>query len=387
MLLALAAVVCTIKYEPIIDSDRNRSNFYLFEKRIAAEENKKVPAKGSSTLRITHFDSHWHGMNVNEFVKIAEDTQSNVIVARGVPEREGYEAVVRSTLITKGFHPSSVVRGPCASLPSGIVIGVRGCELDSTKTEVLGLEDGTAGWQIAVSAKDPLTDVISLYYLLIATLDPFDAGRRSRQMSLLHRRVLHLDQKGAKFFLLGGFYSEQTSYSVASMNYLGLLQNAFTLTNKALPTHTSWSGIVSDTAYVSRHAYNDVKDVSVWHAENLDCLPILLDIGKRAALASSPHPPPSSYSPPQPTWTQKITSWMRDKYHSLRTMISSVNWKIVGVIVLSIVGIVLLVLVLRLSMNRKHDRKIQGTAAWTDSDLKIVKKSVAENYPDEKSRV
>ena len=113
------------KFKPVKGFDANRLAFYKYEQTVAATENAKLRNSGGNYLRVAHFDAHWHGLTVQEYIGLQKATNAHILVARGVPEREGYVDAVRKRLNEAGFDHTSVVESPCASLTSGMVIGVR----------------------------------------------------------------------------------------------------------------------------------------------------------------------------------------------------------------------------------------------------------------------
>jgi hypothetical protein len=360
--LALVSLAsCVTTYEPEPDFHGNRKKFYAHEASVATRENAIVKNYTSDNLRISHFDAHWRGITVRDYLSIARETKSDIIIARGVPERDGSVDEVRRSLKVAGFGETSIVTSPSGSLTSGIVIGVKGQRFTLESPIWLTEKERVAAVEVPLVIPTPQGP--QCLHLIILTLDAYDAEARLRQLNVVQERTLTHEKTLARYIVLGGFHGKVMT-GASEIHVLnkpeGLVTNAFSVINRPSPNYTSWLGVFSDTALVSRSLHNAIRDINVWHTDRADCLPILLDI--------------SLY---------RLTSFVEgrlDQKHS-----KNWDWRMISATIAGIFGIGILVIIMLKYRGSGSTGKRVRVAGFTDADIKISQRqSVSEEYPREK---
>lgn len=375
-LLSLAALASSVTtYNPVEGFDKNRHHFYEHERKVAQRENPKLKTYGNDNVRVAHFDTHWHGLSIEEYFSLADEISADVLVARGVPERQGHINVIRSRLTQKGFDASSVIHEPMAALTSGLLVGVRS-GITVASYSPITVEGRIAAMEVVLNMK-PAEKVL----LVVLTLDAIDQPSRIRQLEKIHDRMSSYEQQTPSYMILGGFHSYLSVYSkeLGIINRpFGVLTDAHSVVVKSLPYYTSWWGSATDAALVSKNMRKFIRDVNVWHTDRADCLPIVVDLAMQRHYSS-------------PIFS---TSQVKSRFDGIKRYFTPVSWK--GIFCgLGITAIVAMFVIIwyHLRRNKRHTgQRIQGTAKiFSDNDLKIIPSDKqgeikAEGYPNEKEQ-
>lgn len=373
------------KFKPVRDFDSNRLAFYKYERTVAASENAKLRNASGDYLRVAHFDAHWHGLTVQEYLVLQEATRAHILVARGVPEREGYTEAVRKRLNEAGFDATSVIESPCASLTSGMVIGVRqGITIEHYSFHTL--EDR----HVALEAVVRLSPHVNPIHMIALTLDANDEPSRIRQLQLVNKRVLQLQSQAIHYMVMGGIWGHARFSREAKTLQFGNVnaKDAFFAAQHLAPLYTSWLGDYTDTNYISESLMPAVKDAQTWHAE-VDCLPILVDLDMKVKLASPVLPAIHRYMTGDCKGKHQPGKYMSFLCRHWRTVLLSL-----GALVAAIAVAVGAALFMKRTSRGGAGRPIQATGSkhhqHADPDAKLKNSSVQqpqqaeETYEDEK---
>lgn len=367
-------------YTPVKGFDANRMTFYKHERNMATQLNPNIRNHPNS-LRIAHFDAHWHGMTISEYIDLQRATSAHILVARGVPEREGYAETIKRRIVQAGFDDTSLVESPCAALTSGMLVGVsRGINIrDSHFVEWDGKNVALEA-EIVIGNYEPLT-------LVVLSLDALDETLRIRQLNAINSRLHFLQSAKRDFLVLGGLHADvrSSAESRVLLSSAVTARDAFFVVSRLAPSYTSWWGKYTDTVWVAEGLMSSIIDTQVFHAE-VDCLPVLVDFDMKAAHAVAVGNGEGTFSGSG----FSVPRWMK-KY-----------WKpaLLFLAALIIACAAAVLLAKRLPRNdssklsRGRSRPIQPTK-YVDSDIKIKSstKTVAyteptdqnEVYPDEKN--
>ncbi|PJF19460.1 hypothetical protein PSACC_00739 [Paramicrosporidium saccamoebae] len=362
VLLSLAGVALSaLNYKPISGFTKNRNHFYEHEKTIARSENSKIPSIGGDNIRVAHFDTHWHGLSIEEYVQVANEIKADVLVARGVPEKQGNSYVVRERLANHGFDRSSVIHEPMASLTSGMLVGVRNGITVSSSSPII-VERRIAAIEVTLN----LTPTEKML-LVVLMLDAFDSETRLRQLATIQSRLSSYERQSPKYMILGGFHnaiSHSSQEMRAINNPTGIISNAFTVLGRPSPSYTSWLGVFSDTALVSHPLKPVLRGINVWHTDRADCLPIVIDLavsrlggGGGRLMTAGPE---------------------ESRYEGIRDRVFSWNWRVLAC-GFGTTAVILLVAIAFISYYRRDrsekGRKIQqgGAGTFSDNDLKMAR--------------
>jgi len=222
-------------YTPVKGFDDNRVAFYKHERNMATQLNSNIRNHPES-LRIAHFDVHWHGMTISEYIDLQKAASAHILVARGVPEREGYTETVKRRLVQAGFDDTSIVESPCAALTSGMLVGVRkGISIkDSRFLEWEGKSIALEA-EIVIEKYEPVT-------LIVLSLDALDEALRIRQLNTVNSRLHALQSAKQHFLILGGLHADvrSSAESRALLSSTITARDAFFVASKLAPSYTSW---------------------------------------------------------------------------------------------------------------------------------------------------
>lgn len=361
------------KFKPINDFDANRLAFYKHERIIATDENPRLRNTGGDYLRVAHFDAHWHGLTVQEYLGLQQATRAHILVARGVPEREGYSEAVRKRLNEAGFDHTSVVESPCASLTSGLVIGVRqGITILNHQFHTL------EGRHVALEAIVRISSHVNPIHLIALTLDANDGPARIRQLQLINKHIMKLQAQSIHYMVLGGLWGHVRFSSEARVLQEGGVnaKDAFFAAQRLAPLYTSWLGDYTDTSYISESLMPAVKDSQVWHAE-VDCLPVLVDLDMKVKLPSPvPHVIDGPHKGPD---YRHVDGQSQQACNNMLTSFIRRNWKVILLSLSAFLAAIAVVVVLARFMKRPNrgdlGRPIQATGGkynqFADPDAKL----------------
>jgi hypothetical protein len=179
--------------------------------------------------------------------------------------------------------------------------------------------------------------------------------------------------------ILGGFHAAISQHSReirAINNPTGIVSNAFAVVGRSSPSYTSWLGVFSDTALVSRSLQPALRNVHVWHTDRADCLPIILDLavsrlGGSRLISTGP---------------------VESRFGAIKRRVLGWNWRMMacgfGTIAVILLVAIAFVSYFRRDRNEK-ERKIQqrGTGTFSDNDLKMARTHTSMEqgqYPAEK---
>lgn len=379
------------KFKPIKGFDANRLAFYKHERIIAIDENPKLRNTGGDYLRVAHFDAHWHGLTVQEYLGLQEATHAHILVARGVPEREGYAEAVRKRLNEAGFDRTSVVESPCASLTSGLVIGVRqGITILDHKFHTM------EGRHVALEAIVGISPHVTPIHLIALTLDANDGPARIRQLHLINKHIRTLQDQSIHYMVMGGIWGHVRYSSETRVLQEGGItaKDVFFAAQRLAPLYTSWLGDYTDTNYISESLMSAVKDSQVWHAE-VDCLPIIVDLDMKVKLPYLG--PVASESGKTPAW--RGSGQCRNAYGTRIASFIRRNWKIILLSLSALIAALAVVVVVARFMKRTNrgdsGRPIQATGGkynqFADPDAKLkagngqqTQEGAVTTYEDEK---
>lgn len=305
-LLLLTVAYPTTHINTISLYEGKRHLFYAQETKLLTHDALLPPPLHDmgANIRIGYFDANWHGLTIQEYVRIAAHLGSDVLIARGIPDQESYRQVAGGRLVGAGFDKSSFIVHPLTVLPSGIIIGAKH-GIVIVRSSPISYHNSTVGYMVRLKVPlypAPVAGRDKKYgrlRLIILTIDAFNRMNRKSQLKRIKSVIDGLNVHRPAV-VLGGFYSSEVDWGDEALllsEFSGSLQNVFNALGRPSPSYTSWHGAsptswhggFTDTILVTPSLTDAIVDAGIWHTDTADSLPVFVDLSRQQLVLRSPY--------------------------------------------------------------------------------------------------
>lgn len=314
-LTILSLLLFLVAGDTITDvSDENTWLKTAFYKKISDNQrkaNRLFPMRAEGQIRITSYIAKNGNHTLESVAKLANETDSSIIVARGniqglprakrrresgtpiFPEKLGSTQTAEARMrqeeaipfhIKNGFHPHSLLlrREYEPDLSTDFLIACRPSYFVLDYELVpLSLLDLTISF-LVVTMVNPSDDKRRVsfrkFVLLIPLFDSASDKLRAHQ-SLLLSRVRHLATNNKRFLVLLNYSDSLDDLKfLKSLAALGAIE-AHSALGFEHPSETNWRGVFSDTFLISRMLQKSfLNDINYYYTPETDTLPVCLDL-------------------------------------------------------------------------------------------------------------